>query len=92
MFLGVLLMLASTFTTAKPYTRWVKLDLRISGLTGLFAIGAKLALLLFGDSMTPFAFQALDYIKTLLFGVPLGLIALLFLSGELRRTPRKNEE
>jgi len=92
MFLGVLLMLASTFANPWPYAGWVRLDLRISGLAALFIIIAKLALLFFGDSVAPFTRQVVDYVKTLLLGVPIGLILLLFLSGEFSRMFWRNKK
>lgn len=84
LFLGALLMLTSSFLNPSPLAGWVKLDLRISGLAAFFVIIAKLTLLFFADSFAPFTRQALDYVKTLLLGIPIGLILLLVLNGELR--------
>jgi len=85
MFLGALMMLVSTVRTPWVYAEWVKIDFWISGSVGIVVIISKLTLLLHGDSMSRFSFQALDYIKTLLLGIPIGLILLFVLSGELSR-------
>jgi len=84
MFLGAVLMLTSSFLKSAPYADWVRIDLRIAGVAMLFVVVAKLALLFLADSMSPFARQALDYIRTVSLGMSAGLILLLFLSGAVR--------
>jgi len=85
LFLGAIMMMVSTAQTPWVYAEWVKIDFWISGSVGMFVIVLKLTLLFLGDSMSPFAFQALNYIRILLLGVPTGLIVLFVLSGEFGR-------
>ena len=85
LFLGAIMMMVSTARTPWVYAEWVKIDFWISGSVGMVIIILKLILLLIGDSMSRFSSQALDYIKTLLLGIPIGLIVLFVLSGEFGR-------
>lgn len=78
-------MLTSTVSPRWVYAEWVKLDFRISGFVAIVIVALKVVLLIYGSSMSRFGFLLLDYTKTFLLGVPLGLIALFVPSGELAK-------
>lgn len=92
LFLGAIMMMVSTALTPWVCAEWVKIDFWISGLVGMVIIVLKLTLLFLGDSMSRFSFQALDYIETLLLGIPLGLIVLFVVSGEFGRGLRRKTD
>jgi hypothetical protein len=84
-FIGALILLITACSRSWAYAEWVRIDFWISGAVAIFIIVAKLALLFFGHRMPRFSYMALDYIETVLMGVPLGLMVLFVLSGELAK-------
>lgn len=75
----------SACSRAWAYAEWVRIDFWISGAVAIVIVVSKLALLFFGHLMPRFSYLALDYIETVLIGVPLGLMVLFVLSGELAK-------
>ena len=87
---GVLLMIAPFSRSGRQYPYWVRVALFISGPIALAWSFLGFTLLFFTSHLSRNAHYQLDSFKTLLTGVGIGIIALVFIAGGFRRPPRTN--
>ena len=83
------MLLVSSFDPAWNHPRWVKIDLWISSTVAMVVVAIKVMLVLRGQAMPSVSYARLEYVKNILSGIPVGLLSLLVLSGEVRSAMKR---